>query len=181
MGALLLFVPWSLVFLWLVKKHNEQVAIDEVQKIEGAVHRALAQHGLAHPAALPARVGDVSPYYSAHLEECAQAAAALNLIRPAAISANVSELLHAPDEAVEALAMLAQPMDPLTVQKDLNTLGAKPALRESGQFDKQTREALKAFQAEYRQPVTGEVDPATAIALRYSVGVVHWQNQMGEG
>lgn len=179
MGALLIALPWSLVFLWLVKKHNDKQKDDDESSIEGAVHRALARAGLLHPShALPPHDAE-SPYYLAHLEECAQAAATLNIVRPAAIAADVSQLLGAPMEVVQALAMLAQPMDMLTVQKDLNTLGAKPEVPESGRADKETREALKAFQTEYRQAVTGRVDPCTAIALRYSVGVIHYQNQMG--
>ena len=148
--------------------------------IARAVTGALAHYehmfGQPHPAALAAP--DLGAY-AHHLEECAHAAAALNLVRPAAIAADVSALMNAPDEAVQALALLSQPIDVMTVQKDLNLLGAKPRIHETGRLDRQTREAISAFQAEFRQPETGSIDPGTAIALRYATGVVHYQNQMG--
>ncbi len=179
MGALLLVVPWSIIFYALAKKYSAKKRAEQEEAIARAVADAFGryerQFGAVHPAALQSPQGA----YAHHLEECAQAAAMLNLVRPAAIAADISALMSAPDEAVQALSVLAQPIDVLTVQKDLNVLGAQPKIAETGQLDRKTREAIRAFQAEFRQPETGTVDPGTAIALRYATGVVHFQNQMG--
>lgn len=183
---LVLAFPWTILLYFVAKNYSAKKRREQEQRVAEQIASAIARYEHALHAGAPSPALAAAPpsstyAYMHHLEECAQAASMINIIRPAAISADVSSLLNAPDEAVHALSMLAKPMDILTAQRDLNALGAKPALNETGNLDGDTREALRAFQAEMRQPQTGSLDPATTIALRYSTGVVHFQNQMGMG
>lgn len=201
----LIIIPAVIVTWLLAKKHAERQLEQRVAggDIDSAVDRALARrqrygagapprrpmfgaHGELPPPPPPAMLSAASPIgntatYMDHLREASAAAAALNLVRPAALNADVASLMRAPAEAVQALHVLAQPIDTLTVQRDLNLLGATPPLAESGQLDARTTEAVRAFQERFRQVPTGVVDDSTAIALRYSVGVVNFQNQMQAG
>ncbi len=202
-GALLV---WSLAKKHAERQQEEHFAA--AGEFERAVERALARRfamgappppphhrhhmarGPAMPAALPPAPMPMPPpsapppmspstaAYVQHLAEASAAASALNMIRPAAIEADMGALMHAPPEAVHALMVLAQPIDMLTVQRDLNLLGASPPLPETGVMDARTDEAVRAFQERFKQHPTGTVDEGTAIALRYSVGVVHFQNQL---
>jgi hypothetical protein len=172
MGALLLLVPWSLVAYMLYKHYGPEAQRQHESHIEAAVSRALIKHG--HRPSDPSLAS-----YANHLDECALAASHLNLVRPAAIAADVNTLLDAPAEAVMALSVLAKPMDALTIQRDLNTLGADPKVPETGVYDRRTRRAVAELQSAFSQEPTGEIDPETAIAIRYSVGVIHGQDQMG--
>jgi len=174
MGGLLLLFPWSLLLLAMAKRYREHRNEQEGARIESAVSRALARTSPVMRA-LPPGFGDA---YQAHLRECADDAAALNQVRPAAINADIQALLHAPKSAVLALERLASPIDTLTVQRDLNFLGAMPPLPETGEMDMQTVEAVRGFQARFGQLPTGDVDPETAVAIRYATGVIHAQNEM---
>jgi hypothetical protein len=188
---LLLLIPAGLIVWSLAKKHAEKQLAERhgvSGEIEGAVERALMRrmgmpgHAYAPPPQLsgppaPPPTSSAAAFIE-HLREASAAAAALNIVRPAAINADMASLMRAPPEAVHALEVLAQPIDMLTVQRDLNLLGATPPLPETGSVDKRTLEAVKAFQTRFRQVPTGSVDQATAIALRYAVGVVNFQNQM---
>jgi len=198
MLPLLIIIPVGLL-LWKLGKdagvremtepQARQLASNDI--VVRAVEDVLARRGHAPPSPVAAPLNvpllpPTSPYelgsvaqYLDHLRECMTAAAALNTIRAAAIAADMNGLMNAPNEAVFALAVLSQPMDTLTVQRDLNILGANPPLAESGVRDAQTIEAIKGLQERFKQPLTGVVDPGTAVAIRYSVGVVHAQNQMG--
>lgn len=176
--------PWTVLLYFVAKSQLAKRARAQEQRVAEQIADAIARYeqavNMGAPRPALAAAPPASTYaYMHHLDDCAEAAAMINVIRPAAINADVSSLLHAPDEAVHALALLSQPMDVLTAQRDLNVLGAKPEIQETGQLDASTREALRAFQAEMRQTESGMLDPATTIALRYSVGVVHYQNQMG--
>lgn len=202
----LLLLPISALILWKLAKDAglREAGVDPRARrlaqsdiVVAAVEEALARRGEAPPppisrsghalASLPpgpmrqAAPEDVHSvaHYMEHLRECMMAAAALNTIRPAAIKADMSALQSAPHEAVFALSVLSQPLDTLTLQRDLNILGASPPLFESGRRDEQTVEAIKGLQQRFNQQPTGTVDPATAVAIRYAVGVVHGQNQTG--
>jgi len=189
MLPLLILIPVGLL-LWKLGKESgrhETVHYD----VHHAVEAALARRGHAQPQTVSQTLHPMLPpaparpesntvaEYLAHLHECMMAAAALNTVRPAAINADMNALTNAPEEAVHALAILSRPMDTLTVQRDLNVLGANPPLPETGVRDAQTIEAIRGLQESFKQQPTGVVDPATAVAIRYSVGVVHGQNQSG--
>lgn len=190
MLPLLILIPVGLL-LWKLGKdsgRHEQVHYD----VSNAIEEALARRGHATPVPVSQRLHPMLPpapprpesntvtQYLEHLHECMLAAAALNTVRPAAINADMNALMGASDEAVQALAILSRPLDTLTIQRDLNVLGANPPLPETGVRDAQTIEAIKGLQQSFKQHPTGNVDPATAVAIRYSVGVVHGQNQMGQ-
>jgi Putative peptidoglycan binding domain len=179
---------------WLLWKLGENAGRHETvhYDVSQAVEDALARRGHAQPAPVSQRLHPMLPpapprpesntvaQYLEHLHECMMAAAALNTVRPAAINADMNALMNASDDAVYALAVLSRPMDTLTVQRDLNVLGANPPIPETGVRDAQTIEAIKGLQESFKQQPTGAVDPATAVAIRYSVGVVHGQNQTGQ-
>lgn len=80
-----------------------------------------------------------------------------------------------PDAAIaatDATAALSEPIDTLTAQKDLNFLGASPALAEDGIMGPKTQAAITSFQARVNLPTTGYVDSATAASLRMAVAAV---------
>jgi len=192
-----LLIPVGVWIVWSFAKKRAYAEMDERARMGNAIHAAvayeLARRGMRgdpnviDAPQLPSGTGSSPPSpssenigaYVEHLRQCTAHAAALNMIRPAAINADVSALRNAPPEAVQALFALAQPMDWLTVQRDLNLLGATPALSETGQRDDQTVEALKGLQERFNQEPTGEVDSGTAVAICYSVGVINAQNQIG--
>jgi hypothetical protein len=193
-----LLIPLGIAIVWKLARDSGLREADDRRMMRSdivvaAVEEALERRGHAAPTPigpashhlpmLPPRSSSYETHsvaqYMEHLRECMMAAAALNTVRPAAINADMSALENAPHEAVFALAVLSQPMDTLTIQRDLNVLGANPPLIESGVRDAQTVEAIKGLQERFRQPPTGHVDPGTAVAIRYSVGVVHGQNQSG--
>jgi Putative peptidoglycan binding domain len=203
MLPLILLIPGVYVLWQLAKRAGQREALGmgapdpshyDHGDIAVAVEEALSRRGHAIPRPVsrllpalppsplerPEETGTVASYME-HLHECAMAAAALNLVRPAAINADMQALAQAPHEAVLALAALSQPMDTLTVQRDLNVLGAMPPVPETGHRDAQTTLAIKGLQEQFRQAPTGIVDPATAVAIRYAVGVIHGQNQMQMG
>jgi murein L,D-transpeptidase YcbB/YkuD len=77
---------------------------------------------------------------------------------------------------LDATAALSDPIDTLTAQKDLNFLGADPALVEDGIMGPKTLDAIKSFQIHANLPPTGTIDPATATALRVAVATVASQS-----
>jgi len=115
--------------------------------------------------------------YLQHLHEASVAAQILDSIKTQAQSADVARLMQAPSEVVEAFHVLGAPLDVLFAQRDLNVLGARPPLREDGVPSRETREAIKAFQARFGQPPTGTMDSGTAVALRYAVGCINAQDR----
>lgn len=75
-------------------------------------------------------------------------------------------------QTLDATAALSEPIDTLTAQKDLNFLGATPALVEDGIMGPKTQEAIQSFQTHAGLPATGVIDPSTATALRVAVATV---------
>ncbi len=188
MLPILILIPVGWLLWKLGKESGRQTMHYDVHN---AVEDALERRGHMQPSPISQRLHPMLPpapprpesntvaQYLEHLHECMMAAAALNTVRPAAINADMNALMNASEDAVQALAILSRPMDTLTIQRDLNVLGASPPLPETGVRDAQTIEAIKGLQQSFKQQPTGSVDPATAVAIRYSVGVVHGQNQMG--
>jgi peptidoglycan hydrolase-like protein with peptidoglycan-binding domain len=163
--GILLLVPWSLV-IWAVAQSH-------------LLDRFHASSPTA-PSPLPPEPGQGNAAaYVAHLNEAAKAAALLDLVKPLALSADIDGLMSAPEEISWALHALGAPMDVLTVQRDLNLLGASPPLSETGRINQETSRAIAALQDKFGQPVTGRVNPGTAVAIRYAVGCVYSQDRSG--
>ncbi len=72
-------------------------------------------------------------------------------------------------EVNQAYADLSAPMDVLTVQKDLNVLGASPPLTEDGVYGTKTKDAIDSFQAAMGLARSGQMDSQTNNALRRAV------------
>lgn len=87
-------------------------------------------------------------------------------------------MTSSPDVAT-ALQILSAPMSVMFAQKDLNVLGASPSLPENGVMTSATSAAIGGIQARFGQPVTGALDAATAVAIRYAVGCIHAQDRAG--
>ena len=115
--------------------------------------------------------------YLHHINEAMSASRTLDTVKPYALAADIASLMQAPDEAVHALAVLSAPLDVTFAQKDLNVLGASPPVPEDGVMGRATVEAIKGIQARFKQPVTGKIDPTTAVAIRYAVGCIHSQDK----
>ena len=129
--------------------------------------------------ARPARVRTLTTAdYLQHLHEATVAAQILDLVKPQALAADIATLMQAPPEVVEAFHVLSAPLDVIFAQKDLNVLGARPPLREDGVPSNETREAIKAIQACFGQPPTGDMDSSTAAAIRYAVGCINAQDRV---
>jgi peptidoglycan hydrolase-like protein with peptidoglycan-binding domain len=75
-------------------------------------------------------------------------------------------------EVNQAYDDLSAPMDVLTVQKDLNVLGASPALVEDGVYGTKTKDAIDSFQNAMGIDRTGQMNPMTNNALRRAVVAV---------
>jgi len=119
--------------------------------------------------------------YLSHLHEATTAARILDTMKAYALNGDVDTLMQSPPEVAQALEVLSSPLDISFAQKDLNVLGVSPSLVENGVMDSSTAEAIKAIQARFGQPVTGDIDPATAVAIRYSVGCIHAQDRAAAG
>ena len=186
MLPLLLIFPWSLLLLALWKQSkassDERTGYDRRsggygrQHYEGRhpAHRAGARRDLFDG---PVQESFTTADYLHHLHEATAAARILDTVKPLALQANVTALMHAPSEVLAAIKALGAPMDTIFVQKDLNVLGASPPLTESGTVDKQTTAAVQGFQHQFNLEPTGYVDWETAIALRYSVGCIYSQDR----
>lgn len=131
------------------------------------------------PAAARARAAQTSESsvasYLDHLELLAHAAAHLDSVKPVALRGDVSALMESGPEIAQALEILARPVDALTFQRDLNVLGAEPALRETGRIDESTRAAVRCVQQAFGQVPTGKIDSDARIAIAYSVGCLQAQ------
>jgi len=119
--------------------------------------------------------------YLHHLHEATMAARILDTVKASAMGGDVGALMQSPPEVAQALAVLSSPLDIGFAQKDLNVLGASPSLVENGVMDTSTAEAVKAIQTRFGQPATGTIDPATAVAIRYSVGCINAQDRASAG
>jgi hypothetical protein len=96
------------------------------------------------------------------------------------VSGMVCDLHVAADRGVDTApldAAMEAPLDVLTAQKDLNVLGATPALTEDGVMGPKTTQALKDFQTATNISVTGLLDGPTSAGIRYAVG----KHVLGDG
>lgn len=75
-------------------------------------------------------------------------------------------------DVLQARADMSLPMDVLTVQKDLNVLGAHPPLLEDGIYGPKTKDAIDSFQGAMLLDRTGEMNSDTNFALRHAVVAV---------
>lgn len=91
---------------------------------------------------------------------------------------NGAETQAEADHVNAAWAELSKPVDTLTAQKDLNVLGAKPALTEDGVMGPKTREAIISFQSVMDVPQSGVMDAQTSNALRRAVVAVTSQGAL---
>lgn len=80
-----------------------------------------------------------------------------------------SELTQA---VVSASQALSSPFDTLTLQRDLNLLGASPSLREDGVNGHDTMTALAAFQKRMQLQPSGKLDGESASAIRRGIAAV---------
>jgi hypothetical protein len=159
----LLYIFAGAALLWLYEHSSGNKGLPRPRG--AALLRAEVQH-----------LHDVSvAWYVGHLMAVAQAAATLDRIRPLIETGNAGNIegLMASDEAGKALSALAAPLDALTLQRDLNMLGAKPALAENGKMDSATQEAVLSIQKRFGQVPTGNVDSDARIAITYGVGKVY--------
>lgn len=187
MLPLLLLIPgawlvWTLAQRAAHRQATEHAHLREIVRV--AVLEATGQPTEQASRTLPAHRDEFSKTistatdYLMHLQQACLAAATINTVRSAAMVADVTSLMRAPADVVRAFHALAAPIDMLTAQRDLNLLGAQPALPEDGAASALTHQAIKAFQAQFGQPATGVLDAPSCFALRYSAGVVHGQNQL---
>lgn len=116
-------------------------------------------------------------HYLDHLNEAAAAARAIDLVKPAALAADLPALMAAPPEVAHALAILSSPIEVLYAQRDLNVLGAEPALPEDGRMGPETAHAIATFQQRFGQEASGRLDAQTAAAIRYAVGCIYSQDR----
>jgi hypothetical protein len=126
---------------------------------------------------LPRGLRATAAHYLDHLNEAAAAARALDLVKPAALAADLPALMAAPPEVAHAIAVLSAPIEVLYAQRDLNVLGAEPALPEDGRMGSETAHAIAAFQQRFGQEASGRLDAQTAAAIRYAVGCIYSQDK----
>lgn len=88
---------------------------------------------------------------------------------PAVTYATVNEGPRTPPTANPAAPAAALSMTNVQVQKNLNALGAKPALATDGKLGPMTIAALKAFQTTHGLAADGVVGPKTKTALYLAV------------
>lgn len=158
-----LAVPGALLGAWLYakyKEHNTGVVPTGLAKIE-------ADTQLLHDL--------TAARYLKHLGKAARAAAVLEQSKAAALSGDVQALMSMPG-LPEAMRDLAEPFDVLTLQRDLNVLGAVPPLRENGILDGPTKLAVASFQKRFGQHADGDVSGDLRFALAYSVGRIYAQD-----
>ena len=158
MPLLYLLIPGGLL-LWLWKRDRDRDHLPE-------------PHGAALERAKHEERRDTSvAWYVNHLMAAAQAANKLDQVRPIAEAGDIEGVM-ASEEADRALKVLASPIDVLTLQRDLNMLGSRPALAETGTMDSATKQAVASLQKRFGQVPTGNVDSDARIAIAYGVGKV---------
>ncbi len=196
MFPLLLLIPGAIILWSLAQRHAERkleertgyrdprnyASWDYPQRSASSAESSLATYrgpiSALRPRVRPQRT---AADYLHHLYQATMAARILDTMKPYAMSGDVNALMQSPPEVAQALAVLASPLDVSFAQKDLNVLGASPSLVENGVMDTSTAEAIKAIQTRFGQPVTGTIDPATAVAIRYSVGCINAQDRAAVG
>jgi len=158
-----LALPGVFLGAWLFGKYREH-------------HADVRPTGLAKAKADEQLLSDLTAAkYLKHLARAAHAAALLEAIKPAALAGDAETLMTTPG-LFEAMHDLATPFDVLTLQRDLNVLGAAPPLRESGVMDQQTKLAVAALQKRFGQHPDGDVDSDLRFAIAYSVGLIYGQD-----
>lgn len=126
---------------------------------------------------LPRGLRVTAAHYLDHLNEAAAASRAIDLVKPAALAADLPALMAAPPEVAHALTILSAPIEVLYAQRDLNVLGAEPALPEDGRMSPETMRAIAALQQRFGQQPSGRLDAQTAAAIRYAVGCIYSQDK----
>lgn len=121
--------------------------------------------------------GATAAHYLQHLNEAAAASRAIDLVKPAALAADVAALMAAPPEVAHAVAVLTAPLEVLFAQKDLNVLGAEPPVPEDGRMGAATRRAVAELQQRFGQEPTGRISAETAAAIRYAAGCIYSQDR----
>jgi peptidoglycan hydrolase-like protein with peptidoglycan-binding domain len=120
--------------------------------------------------------------YLQHLRGCARAAQLIDTVKEAALAGDVNVLMQAPEEVAVAMRALAGAYTGdavLTLQKDLNVLGAFPSLPEDGVLGENTYAAIKGLQRRFRLQASGDLNGETAFAIRYAVGCIYSQDFAG--
>jgi hypothetical protein len=158
-----LAIPGVLIGAWLLEKYKERDA-------------GVVPTGLAKVKADTQLLHDLTAAsYLKHLGRAARAAAVLEQWKSAALAGDVEALMSAPG-LFEAMHDLAEPFDVLTLQRDLNVLGAMPPLSENGILDKRTKFAVASLQKKFGMHADGDVNSDLRFALAYSVGRIYAQD-----
>lgn len=156
MHPLFVLIPGALIGWFLLQKNKRQ----QVAPALPPGHPALA--ALQASGAAPSPSSNTANYMQ-HVTN-----AQYNLDTLQNPSASPGGLANVQD----ATAAMTDPIDTLTAQKDLNLLGADPALAEDGIMGPKTIDGIKSFQSHVGLPATGSIDPSTALYLRSAVATV---------
>lgn len=158
-----LAIPGALVGAWLYTKYKEH-------------DTGVVPTGLAKVKADTQLLLDLTAAsYLKHLGKVARAAAVLEQSKRAALAGDADALMSMPG-LFEAMHDLAEPFDVLTLQRDLNVLGAVPPLNENGILDGPTKLAVASFQKRFGLHADGDVNSDLRFALTYSVGRIYAQD-----
>lgn len=158
-----LAIPGAFLGAWLFGKYKEH-------------HADIQPTGLARVRADAQLLQDLSAAsYLKHLAKVAHAASVLEVSKPAAIAGDAEALMAMPG-LFEAMHDLAAPFDVLTLQRNLNVLGASPPLHENGALDRATKLAVASLQKKFGQHPDGDVDSDLRFAVAYSVGLIYAQD-----
>lgn len=128
--------------------------------------------GAAAQLPAPSTTNVNSADYISHLQNAVKNSAVIHSDLTAQAQAGLIPLDAAGHTILKADSDLRQPMDTLTVQRDLNVLGATPALKEDGTMGPKTTQALKDFQKKMLVDQTGQLNEDTSRALRLAVAAV---------
>ncbi len=167
--------------LFKVKKARASVSDANAQLRQGLAPAQPAQNLLLPSSADPTQSNMND--YMAHLQNAVANTAVLHsdLTAQAQATNDPNVMASATHTILQADADLKAPMDTLTVQRDLNVLGASPALKEDGIMGSKSTAALKDFQGKMLLAQTGKLDPQTASALRRAVAAVLQANANAAG
>jgi hypothetical protein len=168
MLPLLLLIPGGILLWVFAERHAER-------RLRGRDHAGYLPRSRtrSHRDIRPEHV--TASDYLRHLHEATMAARVLDTVKPAALAGDVRALTSAPDDVRIALEILSSYLPVLFAQKDLNVLGASPPLPEDGVIGPATAAAISAIQTRFGETATGDLDDATAVAIRYSVGCINAQ------
>ncbi|MFI5299113.1 MAG: peptidoglycan-binding domain-containing protein [Polyangiales bacterium] len=156
--------PWWIVAAgaggawWILRRKNKLEVVDTTSRVAPASFNISSSPPASPAAPVTSSPSSNSSVWLDHVKES---------------SDMVSDLHTASQNGVDTSqleAAMGQPLDTLTLQRDLNLLGATPALAEDGKKGPKTTQAIKDFQTHMSIPVTGNIDSATSSVLRLSVG-----------